>query len=1021
MALEDWLDIRNPFNRIVYSSVPVLTAASIALAQEMTKSPEAASASILSVAAVAIAPIASVAGNSLAEAISNKFFNRQKREDILQNGDLEKAVGDAICATILNIDKKLYTDANARLLKKLSNVPAEIWQQLVEELEVEKDTFHNLSIEEIEKLLPKNMPDIFAIPAKRFNDAAGLDAKVWEKILRKLCDLQGISLSNEENQNATDTITLAAETLEKDFRNILKHAIISNPDGKAYANLQLKIVGEVLYLARETHENSKETLSNTKEILKKINDLEQRNDQIIGINSLLEANGGKLDDAFWKRAFDLQTDIFENTEELLNRTGRIEELLRKMSEMIESLTNQSKTQPLPNSIPSSQNFVGREDYLKALRESYERKTRCFVLHGIGGIGKSALALQFAEEIAGEHAAKILVDMQGMSETPLSARDAMFDIVVRQFEHEAAPDILFAQLKSLFVKLVQSQPTLIVLDNAENKEAVESLKDAKACLIITSRQRIYLNDEPFEILAMTDSDAIKLLLKNDIKNRVGEYAGEIARECGNLPLALNVIKALLMNQRFPRVPEFIEKFKKEKLAHLSEVEASFNLSYKNISEELQKRWRQLSVFPTNFDAEATAAVWEVDLETAEKTLEALESYSLIEIFSSNQAKSSEDNLRIRLHDLAREFTTAKISDDERFQAQFLHARYYASVLRAAQDMQTEKQENYYLNALKLIDTEWNNITAGQKWTAEHLEKDKNIVKLYLYYSGSARDFIILRLLPRNDIIWLENALTAARKLGDHSDEGNSLGDMGNAYLRLGDYRKAIDYHEQSLIISREIGNRLGEGASLGNLGTTYANLGDYRKAIDYHEQSLTISREIGNRSGEGASLSNLGTIYTNLGDYRKAIDYHEQSLTISREIGNRSGEGISLGSLGNAYFRSGKYWEVIDYHEQHLAISREIGDRLGEGNSLGNLGNAYGRLGDYRKAIDYHEQSLTISREIGDRSGEGNSLGSLGNAYFKLGEKEKACGLWKEALAIFEVIESPTANVVRQLIKENCES
>jgi len=60
-------------------------------------------------------------------------------------------------------------------------------------------------------------------------------------------------------------------------------------------------------------------------------------------------------------------------------------------------------------------------------------------------------------------------------------------------------------------------------------------------------------------------------------------------------------------------------------------------------------------------------------------------------------------------------------------------------------------------------------------------------------------------------------------------------MGNAYVALGDARKAIEFHEQYLLIAREIGDRRGEGNALGSLGNAYANLGDARKAIEFHEQ------------------------------------------------------------------------------------------------------------------------------------------------------------------------------------------
>ena len=68
-------------------------------------------------------------------------------------------------------------------------------------------------------------------------------------------------------------------------------------------------------------------------------------------------------------------------------------------------------------------------------------------------------------------------------------------------------------------------------------------------------------------------------------------------------------------------------------------------------------------------------------------------------------------------------------------------------------------------------------------------------------------------------------------------------IGNAYQCLGDYRKAIEYHEKSLKIDIEIGDRGGEGSAYGSLGNAYQCLGDYRKAIKYHEKSLKIAIEI----------------------------------------------------------------------------------------------------------------------------------------------------------------------------------
>ena len=77
------------------------------------------------------------------------------------------------------------------------------------------------------------------------------------------------------------------------------------------------------------------------------------------------------------------------------------------------------------------------------------------------------------------------------------------------------------------------------------------------------------------------------------------------------------------------------------------------------------------------------------------------------------------------------------------------------------------------------------------------------------------------------------------------------------------------------IPQEIGDRSGEGAAYGNLGCAYQSLGDYQKAIKYHEKRLRIAQEIGHRYGQGVGYRNLGIAYHLLGDYRKAIESHEK--------------------------------------------------------------------------------------------------------------------------------------------------
>ncbi|CAH3170098.1 unnamed protein product, partial [Pocillopora meandrina] len=240
-----------------------------------------------------------------------------------------------------------------------------------------------------------------------------------------------------------------------------------------------------------------------------------------------------------------------------------------------------------------------------------------------------------------------------------------------------------------------------------------------------------------------------------------------------------------------------------------------------------------------------------------------------------------------------------------------------------------------------------------------------------------------------IEYLNLYLKKAKEVGDKHGEGNAYGSLGNAYHRLGDFKKAIEYHNLHLKIAKEVGNKHGEGGAYGNLGNAYRHLGDFKKAIEYHNLHLKIAKEVGDKHGEGNAYGNLGNAYRHLGDFKKAIEYHNLNLKIAKEVGDKHGEGNAYGNLGNAYHSLGDFKKAIEYHNLNLKIAKEVGDKHGEGNAYGNLGNAYDSLGDFKKAIEYHNLHLKIAKEVGDKHGEGNAYGNLGNAYHSLGDFKKA--------------------------------
>jgi tetratricopeptide (TPR) repeat protein len=661
-------------------------------------------------------------------------------------------------------------------------------------------------------------------------------------------------------------------------------------------------------------------------------------------------------------------------------------------------------------------FTGREKEVYQLIEALSHGGRASIsgISGMGGIGKTELALLVADRLIEEYPdAQLFIEMHGTDKQPLSASEALSRCIRAFLGLEARLPNDIDELTTLYRSCLSGKRALVLLDNASDRNQVLPLVPPTGCaLLVTSRAGISMPGMERLVLDQLNPEEARSLLRGIAPRITPEVADRIGHLCGYLPLAIRAAGSLLDVTIDLDPAEYAEQLfdERTRLERIGAegvdigVETSLNLSYAHLEPEAALVFSRLSVFVESFDAAAEEFVCD---DPGHKYLSELVRRSLV---------SYQEKNRYRLHDLARVFARARSSETELEAGRRQHAAHYRGVLSVADALFLEK-EGGVTRGLALFDAERVNIEAGWEWARALAETDEAAAKLCIEYPNEGSYVLNLRQHPRERIEWFEAMLSAARWLKMPNAEGAALDNLGSAYKNLGEVHKAIEYSEQALAISREIGDRRGKGTTLSNLGLAYADLGEARKAIEYYEQHLEIAREIGDRRSEGNALGGIGSAYGDLGEAHKAIEYAEQALAISREIGDRRSEGISLGNLGIDYGNLGEAHKAIEYHEQHLEIAREIGDRRGEGNALGNLGTAYGNLAEASKAIEHYEQALPIYREMGDRRIEAMLLYNKAMALNTLGDRAQAIPLLESALEIFEQIEDPTADQARQTLKE----
>ncbi|MHB9849109.1 tetratricopeptide repeat protein [Streptomyces krungchingensis] len=248
----------------------------------------------------------------------------------------------------------------------------------------------------------------------------------------------------------------------------------------------------------------------------------------------------------------------------------------------------------------------------------------------------------------------------------------------------------------------------------------------------------------------------------------------------------------------------------------------------------------------------------------------------------------------------------------------------------------------------------------------------------------------------------------RVLGrDHPNTLTSRNNLAVAYKEAGDLRRAIPLHEYTLreqerVLGRDHPDTL---TSRNNLATAYQAAGDLGRAIPLLEGILQdCERVLGRDHPDTLTLrNNLAGAYDAAGDLRRAIPLHEYTLQERERVLGRDHPDTltSRNNLATAYQAAGDLGRAIPLLEDILqdrerVLGRDHPDTL---TSRNNLASTYEAAGDLRRSISLHEYNLRErERVLGrDHPDTPTSRSNLAYAYETLGDLGRAIPLYELSL------------------------
>jgi tetratricopeptide (TPR) repeat protein len=674
--------------------------------------------------------------------------------------------------------------------------------------------------------------------------------------------------------------------------------------------------------------------------------------------------------------------------------------------------------PVPRQLPGGVTpFVGRNAELKVLdgmldERGGDRAPAISVISGTAGVGKTALAVYWAHQVADRFPdGQLYVDLRGFSPagkpmTPAEAIRGLLDSL--QVPAERIPAELDAQT-ALYRSMLDGRRILVVLDNAREAAQVRPLLPGASgnIVVITSRDQLTglsaTQGSPLITLGVLGETEARELLAGRMgaerEAREREASTQLAGLCAHLPLALSIVAS-----RAAAHPDFALSALTSELRDTrvrldvldageapASVRAVFSWSCQSLSAPAAQMFRLLGLHPGP-DITAAAAGSLAGLPT-------LRARGLLSELARSHLVTEHEVGRFAMHDLLRVYAIEQADAHEpaadrhaaitRVLDHYLHTAYAMSLVLDPSRVPLSlapAQLGVQLEEMTGYRQAWDWAEAERRVLLAAISGAADLgFGRHAWQISSSLETFLLRRGHWHDLANTQSAaLAAARTAGDTAAQAHALSSMGRACTLLGSYADSSVHLSSALELFQAVGDPAGEALARIRICTLSWRQTQYDAALIQAQRAYELFRACGHQAGVAGALNNIGWYHLQLGDYERGFGHCQEALALFRAIGDRRGEANVLDSLGFGHQRLGSHADAIACFGSALRAFRELGDRYNQVEILTHLAVSHQDSGNSAAAAQCWEQALAILTELNhpdaaDVRAKLRSLDSLGDA------------------------------------------
>jgi tetratricopeptide (TPR) repeat protein len=250
--------------------------------------------------------------------------------------------------------------------------------------------------------------------------------------------------------------------------------------------------------------------------------------------------------------------------------------------------------------------------------------------------------------------------------------------------------------------------------------------------------------------------------------------------------------------------------------------------------------------------------------------------------------------------------------------------------------------------------------------------------------------------------------------DDTVKVNALNEIGQEYLKKGEFYLADSISDKSLQLARRLEFSDGVARALNNKGKSTYNLGKLNEALDHFNSAISICGQTGNTGDLAVIFTNLGLVYIDIGRYPDGLDCYLKAITIYEKAGNKKAYAQCLGNIGLVYKNQEDYPKALEYYFKAVKMNLELDNEKANAGPYHNIGNIYKVNGDHQKDSSeknrlyelshaYYLKARKLNEDSGKKNWLANNYGALSLLYKNQNQFDSAVFYSEKALQLHTVI------------------